>query len=105
MSPRAKKRAKAKAAKALKNGGVGDGGPDYPRLQIQNGGVSDGSPMGAGKGGAKGLGKGKGDTFEGKPICYNWNRGAPCKDGANCQMAHVCLICKKPDHPKIRHGA
>ena len=99
MSPRAKKRAKAKAAKAIKNGGVGDGEVDYPRLPLQNGGKGDGTS----KGSAKGLGKGKGDTFEGKPICYNWNRGAPCKDGANCQMAHVCLICKKSDHPKIRH--
>ena len=68
---------------AIKNGGVGDGGPDYPRLQIQNGGKGDGTAMGVGKGGAKGQ----------QP---SWN-----SSGAWSQwFAGICNYCKKPGHKK-----
>ena len=89
----------AARALAIGNGGVGDSQPNgagYPRLQ----GGGSGSQKGAGKGTGKGK-KGKEDTrFEGKPICFNWNRGAPCKSGPSCTMAHVCLKCHDT-HPKI----
>ena len=90
--PEAQKRAKATAKRPL---------------AILDGSVNDGASRSAGP--AKGKGKGAGksansdETFEGKPICYNWNRGVPCKAGEACTYAHVCLICKKADHPKIRH--
>ena len=96
LSKRAKKRAAQAAAQArtlpaLQNGGVGDGTinmrGDYNR----------------GKGKAGGKGKSD-DTHNGVPICYNWNRGAPCKQDP-CRFAHVCLICKKEDHPKKDHQA
>ena len=77
------------------------------QLALQNGGVGDGSAAPAGGldlVGAFSKGKGKGkDQHEGKPICYNWNRGAPCRKGAACTFAHVCLICKKEDHTKANH--
>ena len=75
------------------------------RLALTNGGVGDGTSLVAAysKGKEKGKGKGKGsDMHEGVPICYNWNRGAPCKKDP-CQFAHVCLICKSADHPKSGH--
>ena len=79
LSARAKKRAKAKAnrALALTNGGVGDG---------TGGG---GSSASGGPGGDKGKGKGKGKgnrTDDGKPICFNWNKGLPCKS-SKCSTA------------------
>ena len=90
MSARAKKRARQNAKKPLMllNGGVQDG-------------TASGSAGGPGKGKSKGKTKGD-DTHDGKPICYNWNRGAPCKQNP-CPWAHVCLICKK-DHPKSQHA-
>ena len=92
LSTKARQRANKTLARqqlALQNGGVGDGG--FPRLQ---------GAGGAGGQIAKGVGKGKGkNTFEGKPICLNWNRKAPCKAGASCNMAHVCLKCYK-NHPQ-----
>ena len=87
LSARAKKRAKQQAKK--------------PQMLL-NGGVNDGTAKGTSKGKSKGSGKND-ETFEGKPICYNWNHGVPYKAGDPCPYAHVCLICKKPDHPKIRH--
>ena len=86
MSNRAKKRAKQNAKKPL---------------MLTNGSDNDGTGKGKSKGKGKGAGKGD-DTFEGKPICFNWNRDVPCK-ATPCTYAHVCQICKKPDHPKIRH--
>ena len=95
LSKNARQRANKSVARqqnfalALQNGGVGDGG--FPRL-----------PGAGGAGGqvAKGVSKGKGkNTFEGKPIWFNRNRKAPCKAGASCNMAHVCLKCHK-NHPQ-----
>ena len=114
-----KQEAKANAEKAvrLQLGNAATGGIVSPsakkrarkqrqQLALQNGGVGDGSAAPAGGldlVGAFGKGKGKGkDQHEGKPICYNWNRGAPCKSSP-CTMAHVCLICKSPEHPKKDH--
>ena len=85
---RQKANRQAKQSLAIQNGGHGDGG--FPRLQ------GAGGPGGHVKGGGKGD---KGERFEGKPFCLNWNRKAPCKAGAICPMAHVCLKCKGP-HPK-----
>ena len=109
----AEREAKRKYA-ALLNAGGGDNPSRRQRkranqlanratLAIQNGGVGDGTVNLTGAF-AKGKGKGNKDTHEGVPICYNWNRGAPCKNNP-CQFAHVCLICKKKDHPKKDHGA
>ena len=92
LSKNAKKKAN-KRAKAIGNG--------QQVLQIQNGGVGDGTTQ---KGKAKGKGKSD-DLFEGKPICYNWNKGKDCTKGAACTFAHVCLICKKPDHTAQNHPA
>ena len=98
----AAKRARRAQLLALQNGGVGDGSDGgFPRLQNQGGTDPPGGGKGAGKGAGKGTGKGR-DTHNGCAICYNWNRGAPCKQSP-CPMAHVCLICKK-DHPKKDHG-
>ena len=88
MSKRATKRAKQNAKKPL---------------ALTNGGDNDGTFKVKGKGKGKGASKGSDDTHDGKPICYNWNRDVACKAGPACSFAHVCLICKKPDHPKIRH--
>ena len=84
MSKRAKKRAaaQAKALPALTNGGVGDG-----TLNLRK-------DYAKGKAGGKGKSD---DMHNGVPICYNWNRGAPCKQ-VPCRFAHVCLICKTEDH-------
>ena len=87
LSARAKKRARQKATR------------DGP-LAIQNGGVGDGIASSS-----KGKGKSKGksdDRFEGTPICYNWNRGAPCNQSP-CDFAHVCFICHDKSHPKSEH--
>ena len=81
--PAISKRAKKAAAKAR------------TQLAIQNGGNGDGAappPTGGGARPAKGIGRGK-DMFNGKPICYNWNRNAPCKQSP-CNFAHVCLVCQ-----------
>ena len=100
LSARAKKKARQTANRtlALQNGGVGDGTDGgFPRLQ--NG--QPPPPRGPGQRPDKGKGKGR-DTHEGKAICYNWNRGAPCKQSP-CPMAHVCLLCKA-DHMKKDHA-
>ena len=47
----------------------------------------------------KGGGKGGKDMHNGKPICYNWNKGAPCTR-TPCGYAHVCIVCKGTQ-PKI----
>ena len=85
-SKRARKRANAQRnALALTNGGVGDGTgglppqPIYPR-------------KGEGKGGKKGKGKGNNNMPDGRPICFNWNKGLPYKS-QTCTMAHVCVTC------------
>ena len=97
LSKRAKKRANAQRnALALTNGGVGDGTggpppqPDYPR-------------KGQGKGdkGKKGKGKGNNNMPDGRPICFNWNKGLPCKS-QTCTMAHACLTCHG-DHRQKDH--
>ena len=102
LSARAKKKARQTANRtlALQNGGVGDGSDGgFPRLRN----VQPPPPQHPGQRPDKGKGKGKGrDTHEGKAICYNWNRGAPCKQ-ASCPMAHVCLLCKG-DHMKKDHA-
>ena len=83
-------------------------------LALQNGGVGDGSgaapppPRAAGARPEKGRGKGKNrDTFEGKPICYNWNRNAACKV-MPCTFAHVCVVChgnhRKCENPACMGG-
>ena len=69
------------------DGGVGD----WPRLPPQGDRVGRGKGNGGnGKGGKN---KNKNNTFEGKPVCYNWNRKADFKAGRNCRMAHVFLKC------------
>jgi hypothetical protein len=97
QSKRAKKRANAQRnSLPITNGGVGDGTggpppqPDYPR-------------KGQGKGdkGKKGAGKGNNSMPDGKPICFNWNKGTPCKS-QTCTMAHVCLTCHG-DHRQKDH--
>ena len=99
ISARAKKKARQLANRnlALQNGGDRDGSDGgFPRLMNVPANVPP-PPNGG-----KATGKGGRDSHNGKPICYNWNRGAPCKQ-QNCPMAHVCLICKgdhkKKDHP------
>ena len=96
-SKRAKKKANAnRNALALANGGVGDGSggappqPNYPR-------------KGDGKGdkGKKGKGKGNNNMPDGRPICFNWNKGTPCKS-SSCTMAHARLICHG-DHRQKDH--
>ena len=100
LSARAAKKARRAQTLALQNGGVGDGSDNgFPRLP---GGGAQGPP-GGGKGADKGKGKGR-DTHNGMAICYNWNRGAPCKQ-IPCPMAHVCLVCKKDPPKKDHRGA
>ena len=101
MSAKAKKKAaaKARAAAAAQLAITAPSGI----LPIENGGVGDSLNLVGAYGKGKSKGKGKGDdTHNGVPICYNWNRGAPCRKGAGCTYAHVCLICKA-DHPKKDH--
>ena len=91
----AEKEAKQKYA-AIMNGGAGDGQSNRAKkrakqqaqlqnrstLALQNGGVGDGS-INLGRDFAKGKGKGKAksdDRHEGVPICYNYNKGAPCRN-------------------------
>ena len=93
LSARAKKRARQKANK---DGAV--------PLALQNGGVGDGTSGTSSKGKGKGKGKENDRLPDGTQICFNWNRGAPCK-ATPCPFAHVCLICHKTDHPKCRHEA
>ena len=101
LSARAKKKARQQANRhlALQNGGVGDGSDGgFPRLQT----VAPPPNAHPAARPGKGAGKDRRDSFNGKPICYNWNKGAPCKQNP-CPMAHVCLICnkehRKKDHP------
>lgn len=99
---RAQKRAKKRQQAyqfALQNGGIGDGSDGgFPRLlnqqqQAQGGGLG------------KGAGKGGQDIrHNGKPICYNWNRGVACRN-PQCDMAHVCLLCKGPHRKKDCPGS
>ena len=108
----------AKQKYALMNGGVGDGQSKRAKkganqqayqqnrntLALQNGGVGDGA-INLSRDWAKGKGKGKtksDDRHEGVPICYNYNRGVPCKN-TPCGFAHVCLVCKKrPSKERLR---
>ena len=48
---------------------------------------------------SKGISKGGKDTHNGKPICYNWNKGVPCTRNP-CGFAHVCIGCKGAQ-PKV----
>ena len=103
LSKKQNKRANQAARKAgggalaLLNGGVGDGGGGYTRLPPIAGDWSrPDKKKGAGKGASKGN-----TTFQGKPICFNWNNGKPCRDGDGCAMVHVCLKCNAKDHPAI----
>ena len=97
LSKRAKKRANAQRnVLALTNGGVGDGTggqppqPNYPRKGAGNGDK-----------GRNGKGKGNNNMPDGRPICFNWNKGLPCKN-PSCTMAHACLICHG-DHRQKDH--
>ena len=49
--------------------------------------------------GGKATGKGgKSKSAEGKPICFAFNNGQPCKF-TPCNFAHICQTCEG-DHPK-----
>ena len=84
-------------ALALLSGGFEDGGGCYQRLPpTAVDWTRPDKKKGVGKGGNKGN-----STFQGKPICFNWNNGKPCRDGDGCTMVHVCLKCNANDHPAI----
>ena len=107
-SGRAEKRAKAKAKNndaqlALSQGGGGrGGGKGAGKKKRQQLAILDaGQQTGAGKGAGK-TGKGNKTTPppENKPICFAYNNGTACKNGANYTFAHVCQICFAADHTK-----
>ena len=93
---RLKKKAKEADLKAALKAANARAAPPAPHLatrvkSIKNGGVGDDRKR------AKGSGKMKDKTEEGKSICFNWNRGAPCHT-TPCPHLHICRVCESSDH-------
>ena len=78
-----------------RNGGGGGGA-------AKGAGGKGGGRNGGGKGGAATGGGGKPNgakakTSDGKPICFSWNNGQPCRNSP-CTFAHVCWFCEDASH-------
>ena len=72
-----------------------------PPRHPQGAGIPSGQQRNGGGGG------GGNSSAAREQVCYNWNNGVACKNGADCRFAHQCQGCGSRDHkgPACPKGA